>query len=172
MIILISYSTFAKKNEEQWVGWVTAAGSILIGVGFGLLLMKYQTFGGFCLAAWGGFSTSLLIYNAFLYKIKSEIVLWSFAAALGILYVVLLIFFFDHILIHATAMIGSFIFVYGVGLVAGHYTNPFLIVQYIKRGQIDSIDPLFYAYLGGNLVLYIMGCVWQYSRLRLAEDLK
>jgi hypothetical protein len=54
--------------------------------------------------------------------------------ALGVLYVVLLFFFFDHILIHATAMIGSFTFVFGIGLVAGHYTNPFLIAQYIKRG--------------------------------------
>ena len=127
MIILICYSTFAKDSDKQWVGWVTTGGSILIGVGVGLVMMRYTTFGGFCLAAWGGFSTGLLIYNAFLYKINSVAALWAFAAALGILYAVLLIFFFDHILIHATAIIGSFMFIFGIGLVAGHYTNPFLL---------------------------------------------
>jgi len=38
------------------------------------------------------------------------------------------------------------------------------------------VDPLFYAYLGGNLVLYAAGCIWQYRRLkeylRLQKELK
>ena len=111
------------------MGWVTLTCSIMIGVMVGFILMKYEKFGGFCLAAWGGFSTGLLMYNAFLYKIESQVALWSFAVALGVLYAVLLIFFFDHILIHATAMIGSFFFIFGIGLVAGHYDNPFNIAQ-------------------------------------------
>ena len=157
------------------MGWVTLTCSIMIGVMVGFILMKYEKFGGFCLAAWGGFSTGLLMYNAFLYKIESQVALWSFAVALGVLYAVLLIFFFDHILIHATAMIGSFFFIFGIGLVAGHYDNPFNIAQLLQRGQIESIDPLFYAYLAGNIILYVVGCLWQYHRLkqdRLKEELK
>jgi hypothetical protein len=127
LIILICYSTFAQNNEKQWVGWVTLTCSVIIGFMVGFVLMKYEKFGGFCLAAWGGFSTGLLMYNAFLYKIESQVALWCFAVALGILYAVLLLFFFDHILIHATAMIGSFLFIFAIGLVAGHYANPFNI---------------------------------------------
>jgi hypothetical protein len=103
------------------------------------------------------------------------VALWCFAVGLGILYAVLLLFFFDHILIHATAMIGSFTFIFGIGLVAGHYTNPFNIAKLLQRGQIDSIDPLFYAYLGGNIIMYVLGCIWQYYRLnqeKLKEELK
>jgi hypothetical protein len=96
--------------------------------------MKYEKVGGFFLVAWGGFNTGMLFFNAFLYKINSDWALWGFSVGIGILYAVLMIFFFDEILIHATAMIGSFCFVYGVGLVAGHYTSPFLIVDLIKYG--------------------------------------
>ena len=51
-------------------------------------------------------------------------------------------------------------FVFGIGLVAGRYTNPFTIVELIKHGQITSVDPVFYAYLGGNILLYAIGVIW------------
>jgi hypothetical protein len=53
-------------------------------------------------------------------------------------------------------------FTYGIGLVAGHYPNPFTIVELIKNNQWKGMDPLFYAYMGGTLLLYIIGCVVQY----------
>ena len=94
-------------------------------------MMKYQKFGGFCLAAWGGFSMGILLYNSFLYYVESQTALWCFAVGVGVLYTVLMFYYFDHILIHATAMIGSFIFITGIGLVAGGFTNPFMIAKYI-----------------------------------------
>ncbi len=165
LIILVVYSTFASHARETWVGYVTVLGSIAIGAAFGLFLMKNEMIGGFFLVAWGGFNTGLLFYNAFLYKINSDWALWGFSVGIGILYAVLLIFLYDHILIHATAMMGSFSFIFGIGLVAGHYPSPFLIVDLIKYGQIKAVDPLYYAYFGANLVLYVIGCIWQYKRL-------
>lgn len=63
-------------------------------------------------------------------------------------------------MIQATAIFGSFIFCYGIGMVVGHYPNPFTI------HTLDSIDPLYYAYMGGNLVMYILGLVVQYRHKR------
>jgi len=134
IIIIIVYNTFAQDSEEVWVGWVVLLCSVLIGSVFGFILMKYETIGGFFLVAWGGFNTGLLFYNAFLYKINSNWALWGFSIGIGLLYAILLVFLYDHILIHATAMMGSFSFIYGIGLVAGHYTSPFLIVDLIKYG--------------------------------------
>ena len=54
----------------------------------------------------------------------------------------------------------------GIGLVAGHYQNPFTIAQEMDSGIIDSIDPIFYAYLAGNIVLYAMGALFQYRQRR------
>lgn len=50
--------------------------------------------------------------------------------------------------------------IYGIGLVAGHYQNPFTIATMIKNKEIDSIDPIFYAYLAGNLVMYVLGMLF------------
>ena len=68
------------------------------------------------------------MYNSFLYYIDSDVALWCFTIGLGLLYGCMIFFFFDHILIHATAIIGSYLAIYGIGLVAGHYANPFTIV--------------------------------------------
>ena len=56
--------------------------------------------------------------------------------------------------------------IFGIGLVAGRYTNPFTIVEMIKNHQFenDNIDPVFYAYMAGNLVLYAMGMLFQYRQ--------
>jgi Domain of unknown function (DUF4203) len=173
--MLICYSTFAKDHREGWVGWVIISVSVIIGLAVGFLFWKKKMVGAFFLAAWGGFSFGLLIYNSFLYKTNSDVALWCFTVGMGLLYGVLIFFWADHILIHATAMIGSFLAMFGIGLVAGHYQNPFTIVELIKFDQIENIDPLFYAYLGGNLVLYIMGCVFQYrhrSQINIKKQLE
>jgi hypothetical protein len=89
---------------------------------------------------------------------------------MALIFGVLAFFLYDHILIQSTALFGSFLFVYGVGMVAGGYQNPFTIVELIKYGQLDSIDPIFYAYLGGNVLMYILGCVIQYRHKRNHPD--
>ena len=134
LIMLICYSTFASEKTEVWIGWVIIAVSAVVGVSIGFIFIKYQKVGAFCLSAWGGFSFGLLIYNAFLYYINSDIALWCFTISFGILYGVMIFFYFDHVLIHATSMIGSFLAMQGIGLVAGHYANPFTIVELISHG--------------------------------------
>lgn len=164
LIMLISYSTFLSDNDKTWVGWVVLAVAVLLGLLLGFLFIKFIKLGAFALAAWGGFSFALLIYNAFLYKMDSDAGFWCFTIGTAVVFGVLALCFFDHILIHATALLGSFMAVYGIGLVAGRYQNPFTIVQMIKEGTITSIDPVFYAYLAGNLILYVLGFLFQYRQ--------
>lgn len=56
--------------------------------------------------------------------------------------------------------------IYGIGLVAGRYTNPFTLAEMINNGEIKYVDPVFYAYLAGNIILYLMGVVFQYKQKR------
>jgi hypothetical protein len=164
LIMLIFYSTFLKSNTEKWVGWTVFIGSILLGLLLGYLFVKIVRLGVFCLAAWGGFSVALLIYNAFLYKMESAPGFWAFTIGVALVFGILALCFFEHILIHATAMLGSFIAICGVGQVAPGYQNPFSIVDLIKHGQLTNIDPLFYAYLAANLVMYGLGVFYQYRQ--------
>lgn len=138
------------------------ATSLILGCLLGWIFVKVVRLGAFCLAAWGGFAVGLLMYNAFAYKMDSQAGFWGFTLGTALVFGVLALCFFDHILIHATAILGSFMAVYGIGLVAGRYTNPFTVATLIENGQIDSIDPVFYAYMAGNLVLYILGILYQY----------
>lgn len=164
LVMLLSYSTFLSNNPKAWAGWVTLAVAILLGLLLGWLLLKFIRIGIFLVAAMGGYSVGLLIYNAFLYKMNSQTGFWCFTMGMALLFGVLSLCFFNHLLIHATAILGSFIAVYGIGLVAGRYTNPFTVAELIEKGLIKNVDPVFYAYLGGNLVLYVMGVMYQYRQ--------
>jgi hypothetical protein len=166
LIWIIFYSTFLNENSKGWVGWVVLAGAILFGLIIGCLLIKFVKIGAFVLAAWGGYALGLLLWNAFLYKTNSNGGLWGFTIGFALVFGVLALFFFDHILIHATAILGSFMVINGIGQVAGRYQNPFTIADEINSGVIDKIDPVFYAYMAGNLVLYVMGMMFQYRQRR------
>ena len=71
LVWLICYSTFLSNTTKQWVFWLVLAISILIGIILGYVLFKLSKLGAFLLAAWGGYSLALLLYNAFLYKVNS-----------------------------------------------------------------------------------------------------
>jgi hypothetical protein len=65
--VWIVFYTFFKTDEmEQWIGWGVFGGSLLVGCLIGWLLTKVMLLGAFLLAAWGGFTVGLLVYNAFL----------------------------------------------------------------------------------------------------------
>jgi hypothetical protein len=166
VIMLLFYSTFLKNNTKVWVGWVVLAGSVILGLIVGCCLIKLSKIGAFVLAAWGGFSLALLIYNSFMYKMDSTAGFWCWTIGLALVCGILSLFFFDHILICSTALLGSFMAIYGIGLVAGHYQNPFTIATLLKNHELTSIDPIFYAYLAGNLVLFVLGAGFQYRQRR------
>jgi len=172
VIIYIFYSTFLKRDTELWIVWVVLGGAVLVGLLLGFILQKYSKVGAFALAGWGGFTLGLILYNTFAYKIVggSAAGYWCFIIGCALVMGILGYFLHDHIIIQCTALFGSFLAVYGVGLVAGHYPNPFTIQEMIKNGVLDNIDPLYYAYLGGNLVLYIAGCVVQYRHKKKYPD--
>ncbi len=160
LIWIIFYSTFLNQNTKTWVGWVVLAGAVLFGCVIGCLLTKFAKIGAFVVAAWGGFSLGLLLYNTIIYKMDSDVGFWLFTIGCALACGILALFFFDHILILATALGGSFLVINGIGLVAGRYDNPFTIAQKLNKGVIDHIDPVFYAYLAGNIVLFAMGALF------------
>lgn len=162
IILLIFYSTFLTSNTENWVGWTVIACSILLGLLVGFIFMKVSKLGAFFLAAWGGFSLGLLIWNTFLYLAGySNALFWCFCLGCGLILGLLALCFFDHIIINCTAMAGAYMFVYAIGLVAGGYQNPFTIADEYEEGM--TIDPIFYAYMVGTVVMFIIGDIVQYK---------
>ena len=128
LILIIFYTTFLNTNTASWVGWVVIASSVLLGLLVGFIFMKISKLGAFVLAGWGGFCLGLLIWNSFLYlATSSNVLFWLFCIGLGMITGILAIFFFDHIIILTSAMAGAYVFVLGIGIVAGGYQNPFTV---------------------------------------------
>ena len=136
LVWIICYSTFLSNNSKGWVFWLVLGISILIGLLIGCLLFKLSRIGAFLLAGWGGYCLALLLYNAFLYKINSQVFFWCWTIGLAIVCGLLCLCLFEHVLILATAMAGAFLAVAGIGVMAGGYQNPFTIVEEIKQGTI------------------------------------
>jgi hypothetical protein len=128
LVVIIFYTTFLNDQTESWIGWVVIGGSVLLGLIVGFIFMKVSKLGAFVLAGWGGFCLGLLIWNSFLYlATSSNVLFWLFTVGCGVIVGILAIIFFDHIIILASAMAGAYVFVAGIGMVAGRYTNPFTV---------------------------------------------
>lgn len=122
LILIIFYTTFLNSKTESWVGWTVIACSVVLGLLVGFLFYKVSKLGAFVLAGWGGFCLGLLIWNTFLYLIStSNVLFWLFCVGLGVVFGILALIFFDHVIILSTAMAGSYVFVLGIGIVAGGY---------------------------------------------------
>lgn len=122
IILLIFYSTFLKSTTESWVPWVVIAGALLLGLLVGFIVMKVSILGAFILAFIGGYCGALLIWNTFLYLLTtSNALFYSFTFGIGFICGILALIFFDHAVILASALAGSFMVIAGIGLVAGGY---------------------------------------------------
>jgi amino acid permease len=66
----------------------------------------------------------------------------------------------------ATSFIGSFLFCCGIGLVIGHYENPFTIGEAVYYNPKTSIDPLFYAYFAWNIIIFSFGIIFQLRQVK------
>lgn len=117
----IFYTTFLSENTDGWVGWAVLGGSIFVGLLVGFIFIKIIKLGAFILAALGGFVLALLLYNTFLYIYFNQIALYCFCFGVALVMGVLAIFLFDHIIINTTALAGAYLFVEGIGCVAGRY---------------------------------------------------
>jgi uncharacterized membrane protein len=115
----------------MWVGWLILILSVLLGTVVGLLLARASRVGVAVLAGWGGLCLALVLYSAFLYKTESNVVFWLFIVGMTLIAAGLSFVIFDHILIASTSMIGSYAFVRGISIYAGHYPNEFTLAEMI-----------------------------------------
>lgn len=101
VIIFIFYSTFLKKDTEQWLVWAVLGGAVLVGLLFGFILQKFAKVGAFVLAGWGGFTLGLILYNTGVYKLigSSAVGYWCFVIGMALVMGTLAYFLYDHVII-------------------------------------------------------------------------
>lgn len=168
--LFICYSTFLYKNTKEWVPWTVLGVMIVVGILAGVLMLKLYRFGVFLLAAWGGVLLGQLLWTTFIVYSGAAWVQWVSIIAFAIIVGLLALKIEEHVLILATSFTGAYMFCRGVGMVAPGWPNDMTIQELIKNGSIDEVDPLFYAYLAGIVILTILGAVVQYKMKKKDDE--
>lgn len=154
---LAFYLIFFKSPADLKTFWFFLAGGIIVGIGVGILLFKYPKIGASFAAGWGGIVLGIFLNTLLLAQLQQT---WSIyvAAALGAAVCVFLAFkFFDPVIIVSTAVLGAYAITRGVSFYVGHYENEFTIVNLIKAGLFNTIDPLYWIYPAAFILLSLAG---------------
>ncbi|TNV87338.1 hypothetical protein FGO68_gene9431 [Halteria grandinella] len=162
----VFYTTFLEDNTLNSVGWIVFVGSILLGLLVGLLFSKMPKPGSFFLGAIGGFCLGTLLFNCVFYLTNSYWTLYSMSLGLALINGLVTLYQSEALLIHSASLLGSYLLMMGIGMLAGEYDNPFIILDLIRFEEKKHVDPGFYGYFAGNIVLYIIGTFSQYRKLK------
>lgn len=168
--MFLCYSTFLYKEHQNWVGWTVLACWIVIGLLAGVLMLKLLRFGIFLLATWGGILLGQIIWTSFVYYSASQAVYWICIVAFGIIIGLLALKIEEHVLIFATSFTGAYMFHRGIAMVAPGWPNDMTLAKLVEDKRIDQIDPRFYAYLAGIVILTIIGIVVQYKQKKRDDE--
>lgn len=160
--LLFFYTIWLNQSTDIAEFWYFLGGSALVGILIGLLLAKFVKVGAAILAGWGGFAGGLILYETILFRAGQDWLFWVSCAICAGVAAVLTFFFFDHIVIISTVLIGSYALIRGVSMYAGHYYNEFTMAKMVKDGLLEDIDPWYWAYVLAFVVFCIAGGIWQY----------
>lgn len=160
--LLIFYAVYIKSVDELDTFYYWMAGGAGIGIIVGALLAYCVKVGAAILAGWGGFALGLVLNEAVMWHLEYSWVFWTTNVVCMVVCAALTFKVFDHAMIMTTAVLGAYAIVRGVSCYAGHYYNEFTIVDLLKSGAIDEIDPYYWGYVGGFVVVIGVGAWYQY----------
>jgi hypothetical protein len=163
MACLFFYAVYANSVDDVETFWYFLAVGALLGLVLGFLLAKYVKIGAAVLAGWGGFAAGLMLNESILFKFEVEWLFWVSMVVCVVGAAVLAFVIFDHAMIISTSILGAFFLVRGISVYAGHYYNMFTIIKMLKKNLIEKIDPLYWAYIGGFIVVALLGCLVQFK---------
>lgn len=153
------------QNSSETVKWVVFGVICVVGLAVGLLLAYLARIGAALLSAWGGVVLGMILYTAFIVRIDNEqqVGYWVTLVLMGVIAGIVGYFMYNHAIIIATGLIGSYLFIRGISLYAGGYPNEALIVEKISNGLVTDFPASFYGYFAGFIVLTIVSIVFQYK---------
>jgi hypothetical protein len=163
LILFIFYATFLSTNTASWVGWLVLAFAVLLGLVGGFLATKVEKFAGAILAGWGGFLLGVLLNETVMWLANSAVLFWIVNVVCALIFFGLGLAFFDHAICFATAFIGSYMIMKGIGIMAGGFPNIYVLIEMIENNAINTIPGVFYAYLAGIIILTVICTVIQYK---------
>lgn len=170
VILFLFYVLFLPNDVDSWVGWLLLSISVVLGCIGGFFASKLIRVGVFFLGLLSGAGVGLLLNNIVFYKINHIATLWVLMGVLGLAFGVCSFFWYNYVVILCTSILGSYLFVRGIGMMAGGYPNEFTIYQRISAGDIGSVPWTFYMYMIGIVICTIMSIFLQVKLKRREGD--
>ena len=166
----IFYAVYLDNSSNAADFWYFLGGGAVVGILVGLLLAWAVKIGAAILAGCGGVCLALILNETLLYRAGVEWLFWVSIAVIAIACAVAAFFIFDTAVILATVTLGSYALVRGVAAYAGHYYNEVTMAKMLKDGLLDDIDPWYWAYVGGFVLMMLIGCCVQFKRLKKLRE--
>jgi len=161
ILLLLFYGAILPADHALWVGWVVLGGSCILGLLVGYLTSKIAKIGLFLLGAWLGYVVGLILYGAFLYTINSQVTLWVTVSVLALVFGGLSFLVYEHAVIFGTSIVGSYMFIRGISLLAGGFPNEYTLIDDIKSGHMSGVGWKFYVYMASMLIAAVVGIIFQ-----------
>lgn len=174
VLIMIIYGFFTIDNS--WAPYVILGIGFAFGIGLGILFIKFEKFFGAILGAGLGYIVGVVIYNTCLQYVKLNATLVYYLTISGgiILFAILGYCLYSILLVIGTAIIGAYLIVRGISLYAGGFPNESTVIDLIMKKEFDELEQfntaIVYAYLGGFVLLAILGSWVQFKLFSKKED--
>ena len=146
------------------LGILTLAGIIV-----GCILIKAVKIFIIILGVSLGFTVSTFVYDAILPLIDFDAKMFYYITVIGccILFALIALCVVKHVLIFGTSIIGGYLVIRGISFVVGNYPNESQLFDLIKHEEWEQFEQIsnkyVYLYLGGWILLSIIGIIVQYN---------
>lgn len=168
-IFFLLFSVIGLKSLSMTVMWILLILTLLISFLVAYLFLKfikvfYAVLGGIM-----GYAIGSIVYSFIFRHITSnpELFYWLSIIICVILGVLFAVFAHKHLTIVATSILGSYIFIRGISLLAGGFPSEAEMIDLISRKEFDQLSdlltPLVYLYFAGLAILIVCGIVVQYK---------
>lgn len=159
----------AGAEPSEAVCWVILGSCLLVGLLLGWLLTKCRKLAIALVGAGGGVALGFMLTTVTL--VSSGAGYYCIIIGCALAAAILTWFLEDYVIMLATALAGSYIFVRGVSFYVGGFPNEFDIKHYIDAGIERGWFPAsFYGYLGGIAAMFILTLIFQCCRHRRLKE--
>jgi hypothetical protein len=136
--------------------------AIALAVFAGWFIKRARRIGFTLLGAAAGFFGGFLFYSlVFIQWLENTYVLFVICFLCAFAGGFLVYRFDKDIIVFVTAFIGAYALIRGISIFAGHFPNEIALYGQIQSGTFQGLDPVFYGYLAGIVVLGVVGCIFQ-----------
>jgi len=168
LIVYLCFS-FLQVEYSSLEFWLIIGVAVLAGLIVGFFIAKVPKVPELILGLVLGFLFGNFMYHTFLKYIPSNpaVVYWVTIISCVVIAGFISWLFYQHILIIATAFIGAYAFVRGVGFIAGHFPDERQVIDLVDRDEWDQVHAMLnwrvYLYLATIVILSFAGLYVQYK---------